>query len=238
MGPETITAFQQRFSTEEACLLYLVEQRQTKGALCVDCLRSDGESNYQRRIWTCRSCARRVPILRGTIFEKSKKPLVTWFLAIRLFLDSRGDLTAAELKHLLDLGSYQTAWTWLRKLRQNAGRLFGIEPAGGDDLGTRIRAAVPRLSAVRSCTPLIREFVDRLSVVSWGKTLDLQRMKSGLIAWSESSGNRRAHPGSFLERTAELGFHLTVKPRLGLEGFMGSLVPQGHTKTKIVGRGP
>ena len=238
MGPETITAFQRRFSTEEGCLLYLVDQRRTKGALCGDCQRSVGEINYTRRIWTCRSCAKRVPILKGTIFEKSKKPLVTWFLAIRLFLDSRGGLTAADLKHLLDLGSYQTAWTWLRKLRQNAGRLFEKEPAGRGDLGTRIRAAVPRLSAVRSCAPLIREFVDRLSAVPWGKTRDLQHVKSGLTAWAESSGNRRAHPGSFLDRTAELGFHLTAKSRLGLEGFMGGLVSQDRYKAKIVGRGP
>ena len=49
--------------------------------------------------------------------SKSKKPLVLWFRAIFEVTASKQGVSAAELQRKLGLGSYQTAWSWLTKIR-------------------------------------------------------------------------------------------------------------------------
>ena len=56
-------------------------------------------------------------MIAGTIFEQSKKPLALWFRAIFEVTASKQGISAAELHRKLGLGSYQTAWSWLQKIR-------------------------------------------------------------------------------------------------------------------------
>src|SRR3954453_16131039 len=69
-------------------------------------------------------------LLAGTIFEQTKTALARWFLAIYLVTSSKGGIAAAELQRQLGLGSYQTAWSWLHKLRKAMVRPDG-EPLAG-----------------------------------------------------------------------------------------------------------
>lgn len=55
-------------------------------------------------------------MIAGTIFEKTKVPLLTWFRAIWFVTDSKGGISAKELQRSLDI-SYKTAWLLLHKLR-------------------------------------------------------------------------------------------------------------------------
>ena len=57
-------------------------------------------------------------LIAGTMFQQTKKPLREWFLAIFYVSASKGGVSAAELQRLLGMGSYQTAWSWLHKIRQ------------------------------------------------------------------------------------------------------------------------
>ena len=54
----------------------------------------------------------------GTVFEGTRKPLRTWFLAMWFVTNEKLGGSALGLKRLLGLGSYQTAWAWLHKLRR------------------------------------------------------------------------------------------------------------------------
>ena len=47
----------------------------------------------------------------------TKKPLVYWFKAMWWFTTRKSGVNAVNLKDLLGLGSYQTAWAALHKLR-------------------------------------------------------------------------------------------------------------------------
>jgi len=53
----------------------------------------------------------------GTIFDRSRIPLADWFTAIWYMTNQKYGVSALGLQRLLGLGSYQTAWTMLRKLR-------------------------------------------------------------------------------------------------------------------------
>lgn len=67
--------------------------------------------------WTCAVCARKVSVTAGTIFDRSREPLADWFTAIWFMTNQKYGVSALGLQRLLGLGSYQTAWTMLRKLR-------------------------------------------------------------------------------------------------------------------------
>jgi len=64
------------------------------------------------------ACRKQHPLLAGTIFEQTKTGLARRFLAAYLVTSSKGGIAAAELQRQLGLGSYQTAWTRLHKLRK------------------------------------------------------------------------------------------------------------------------
>lgn len=57
-------------------------------------------------------------VLSGTIFQDTRKPLVMWFRAIWYVTSQKTGTSALGLQRVLGLGSYQTAWVWLHKLRR------------------------------------------------------------------------------------------------------------------------
>jgi hypothetical protein len=56
-------------------------------------------------------------VTAGTIFDRTRKPLKSWFYAIWRACDTQHKLTATALGEALGLGSYRTAWAWMRKIR-------------------------------------------------------------------------------------------------------------------------
>lgn len=108
---------ERRFSTEEACREYLFRLRWPSGFRCPGCghekawTRSDG-------LFECATCGHKTSIKAGTIFERSRKPLVLWFRAIWWVSSQKNGASALGLQRILGLGSYETAWTWLHKLRR------------------------------------------------------------------------------------------------------------------------
>ena len=54
----------------------------------------------------------------ATIFEGTRKPLRTWFLAMWFVTSQKNGVSALGLQRALGLGSYETSWTWLHKLRR------------------------------------------------------------------------------------------------------------------------
>ena len=53
----------------------------------------------------------------GTIFDKTRTPLTVWFHACWLFATAKDGISAQHLQRVLEIGSYQTAWAMLHRLR-------------------------------------------------------------------------------------------------------------------------
>ena len=90
----------------------------------------------------------------GTIFHRSHTPLRTWFAAIWLVTSQKNGVSAQKLHDMLGLGSYETAWAWLHKLRRAMVRpdrelLAGVVEVDESFLGGRATAsrAPPREGA-------------------------------------------------------------------------------------------
>ena len=71
-----------------------------------------------RGLFLCRKCKCQTSITAGTLFHRAHKPLRTWFFAIWFVMSQKNGVSALGLKRVLGLGSYDTAWTWMHKLRR------------------------------------------------------------------------------------------------------------------------
>lgn len=145
--PRTLGELDVRFSAEEACRDYLYGLRWPSGFCCPRC--------QNRKAWPkgslseCSSCGYQVSVTAGTIFHRSRLPLRTWFSAIWWVVSQKNGASALGLKRILGLGSYQTAWSLLHKLRRamirpDRDRLSGrVEVdetyVGGQETGVRGR---------------------------------------------------------------------------------------------------
>jgi hypothetical protein len=59
----------------------------------------------------------RCSVTAGTIFDRTRTPLTLWFTACWLFATGKDGIAALSLKRSLDVGSYQTEWAMLHRLR-------------------------------------------------------------------------------------------------------------------------
>jgi hypothetical protein len=117
--PGTFQDFDKWFSSENACLEYIVKLRWPKGFICTGCgEKADQPSLMGRGLFLCRKCKRQTSITAGTLFHGSHKPLRTWFLAVWFVSSQKHGASALGLKRVLGFGSYNTAWNWLHKLRR------------------------------------------------------------------------------------------------------------------------
>jgi transposase-like protein len=115
--PKTILEFERRFGTEAQCLEYLSAMRWPQGVVCPRC--------NGRKIWPmqgnrllCSECRHQIRVMAGTIFQDTHQPLRVWFHMIWQLTGQKSGASALGLQRILGLGSYQTAWTMLHKLRR------------------------------------------------------------------------------------------------------------------------
>ena len=115
--PKTSTEFDQLFGTEEDCQRYLFRVRWPQGFRCPRCRGTRAWIN-KRHLLVCSECGRQVSLTAGTVMQGSRKPLRMWLRAMWWVCAERMGGSAKGLQRLLGLGSYQTAWAWLHKLRR------------------------------------------------------------------------------------------------------------------------
>lgn len=115
--PQTLLELERRFSTDDACRKYLELLRWPQGFVCPGCGGRDAWT-MKDGLWLCRSCRRQASVTAGTIFHRTRLPLILWFRAIWHVTGTKNGTSAMSVQRILGLGSYRTAWTWLHKLRR------------------------------------------------------------------------------------------------------------------------
>ncbi len=106
------------FPDDAACLTYLERLRWPNGFACLACGVVGEPWRQTRGRLTCSSCRHQTTVTAGTVFDKTRTPLATWFAAIWYVTNQKLGASALGLQRVLGLGSYQTAWTMLHKLRR------------------------------------------------------------------------------------------------------------------------
>ena len=121
----------------------------------------------------CQACRYQGSVIAGTLFDKTRTPLRSWFAAVWYVTSQKHGVSALGLQRALGLGSYQTAWAMLHRLRRamvRAGRerLSGIAEVdetyvGGHDVG-KTRAPHPD-----SNKSIVAVAVERLDPKGFGR---------------------------------------------------------------------
>ncbi len=115
--PRTLREFDEWFSSEAACAEYLRRLRWPDGFRCPACGGGKAWTTARDEL-RCVTCQRQTSAIAGTIFEGTRKPLRVWFQAMWYVTNQKLGGSALGLQRVLGLGSYQTAWAWLHKLRR------------------------------------------------------------------------------------------------------------------------
>lgn len=115
--PRTVAEFETRFCAEGACREYLFQLRWPDGFVCPECGNRKAWS-VRATLWECTACGRQTSVTAGTIFQDTRTPLTTWFRAMWYVTSQKTGASALGLQRVLGLGSYQTAWAWLHKMRR------------------------------------------------------------------------------------------------------------------------
>lgn len=115
----SLPEFLKSYGSEAQCERALEAVRWPTGFRCPRC---EGQTHSVfrdgvRKVFQCTTCRHQASLIAGTVFQGTKLPLTTWFLAIYLISQAKTGLSALALKRHLGV-SYPTAWLIHHKLMQ------------------------------------------------------------------------------------------------------------------------
>jgi hypothetical protein len=116
--PRNWDEFLRFFPDEAACLAYLERLSWPDGFVCARCGRGGEPWRGSRRRLVCRSCGQGTTVIAGTIFQGTRTPLPVWLAAAWHVSTADEGISARALQRVLGLGSYETAWAMLHRLRR------------------------------------------------------------------------------------------------------------------------
>jgi hypothetical protein len=116
--PRTFDEMDEWFRTEAQCRHSLQQLCWPNGFVCERCGAVGKPWVTARGVFRCKECDGSPSLTVGTVFQDTHKPLRTWFLAMGFITRQKNGMSALGLQRALGLGRYETAWTWLHKLRR------------------------------------------------------------------------------------------------------------------------
>lgn len=110
--------FQEEFRNEGDCYAFLLKTRWPNGFVCPKC----GEKRYWRvfaqGLYKCIKCCYRVSLTAGTVFHKTRTPLMKWFIMIFRMATTKAGISINEMKRDLEIKDYKTVWAMAHKIRE------------------------------------------------------------------------------------------------------------------------
>ena len=110
--------FSRKFCNEVACRKHLFKMRWPERFICPRCGCVDYSYHSTRGLYQCKGCKYQASVTAGTIFHKTRTPLVKWFWAIFLIARQKSGISARALMKLLKINSYQTVWSMCHMIRK------------------------------------------------------------------------------------------------------------------------
>ena len=114
--PRSYREFVEMFPDEQACAAYLEQLRWSSGFICPACGLTADPWHQTRGRLVCPGCRHQTSVTSGTILDKTRTPLTTWFEAAWHLTTAKSGLSAKTLERTLG-ASYRTAWVILQRFR-------------------------------------------------------------------------------------------------------------------------
>jgi len=116
--PKNIREFRGQFTSDEDCFEYLIQSKWPDGFVCPKYSGKSIARISSRDVIRCRSCRQQFYPLAGTVMPRSHVPIQEWFWAAYLVATHTPEMSARQLQRQLGIGSYDTAWHMLHRLRK------------------------------------------------------------------------------------------------------------------------
>lgn len=195
----------------------------------IQCQRCESVTGWHtaRGDWSCGECGTRTSATAGTIFDKTRVPLPGWFhLAWRMTTDKTAGISAKGAQRLLELGSYQTAWTMQHKLRSAM-----VRP-GRDQLRGDVEVDETLVGGSKS-GPRGRGALGKVLVCIAVEVLSPKRFGRARLAVIPNASRRSLH--AFISDAVEPGSAILTD---GLSAYSGlDTIGYTHKPTSIKGSG-
>lgn len=114
--PRTYREFVKFFHDDAACEAYLQKLRWPNGFECPVCRVAAEPWMQTRGRMVCSTCRHQTSIIAGTILERTRTPLTTWFEAAWHVTTAKNGLSAKTLERTLGT-RYRVAWMILQRFR-------------------------------------------------------------------------------------------------------------------------
>lgn len=118
--PNTYREFEEMFPDDTACATFLERLRWPEGFVCPSCQtnnipwKTSWKESCSRLL--CPSCHHLTSITAGTIFDKTRTPLKTWFEAAWHVTTGKNGMSAKTLERTIGI-NYKVAWMMLHRFR-------------------------------------------------------------------------------------------------------------------------
>ena len=114
--PRTYREFVAMFPDDMACAAYLEKLRWPDGFVCPACKTAGVPWRQTRDRLVCTACRHQSSVCAGTILDKTRTPLTTWFEVAWHVTTAKNGMSAKTLERTLG-ASYRVAWTMLQRYR-------------------------------------------------------------------------------------------------------------------------
>jgi transposase-like protein len=114
----TLIDVHEMFSSDAKCRELL---KRLRWPIRPECPRCKGEAkplDTQKDLLYCKECDYQFTVTSNTIFHDSHLPLIKWFTAVYLLTESKKGMSALQIKRMLGIGSYKTAWYLCHRIRK------------------------------------------------------------------------------------------------------------------------
>lgn len=126
MAELTLNELIKKYGDDKSARSFLESVRWSNGAICPRCntkqdhkltARTNSKRPVRDGVYYCSNCRKQFTVTVKTIMESSHIPLGTWLTAIFLICASKKAMSSLQLKRMLGLGSYETAWLMYHRIR-------------------------------------------------------------------------------------------------------------------------
>jgi transposase-like protein len=107
----------EQFGSDDRCREHLKNLRWPDGPACLRCGSVSLSWIATRKQVDCNSCRYRFSVTTGTVLHDSHLSLWKWFAATYLMVESKKGISANQIKRMLGIGSYKTAWYLTHRIR-------------------------------------------------------------------------------------------------------------------------
>ena len=114
--------FNERFPDEESCEVYLKLKREEEGIVCSKCHEAKHYWIESLKKWKCANCGMTENLKAGTMMEKTKVSLKTWFQVIHLMTSTKKAFSALEMQRQVESKFYEPIWYMMQKIRITMGK--------------------------------------------------------------------------------------------------------------------